>query len=77
MNDQQKSSYSSTKQDRFNNIEEDAIEAYFMKGKCLIELMNFSEALQCFQKVIEYSPSNHEVFSLFEFLKVFSIFYFN
>ena len=49
-----------------------------MKGKCLMELINYSEALQCFQKVIDFSPSNHEVNSLsYEFLQYANIYNFN
>jgi tetratricopeptide (TPR) repeat protein len=33
-----------------------------MKGRCMSELVNYNEAYQCFQKVIEMRPMNYEVF---------------
>ena len=64
MNEQQKPNFNSIKNEKFNNMEEDIVEAYFLKGQCMLELMNYNEALQCFQKVIEICPLNSEVFIL-------------
>lgn len=53
------------KYSKVSQNEDDLIEAYFMKGKCMLELVNYNEAYQCFQKVIEMRPKNTEVMNIF------------
>jgi hypothetical protein len=43
----------------------DLIDAYFMRGQCLLELFKSHDALESFDKVIELKPNNAEVIGLF------------
>lgn len=39
----------------------DLVDAYFMKGQCLIETSKYSDAYTAFDKVIELKPDNAQV----------------
>ena len=42
----------------------DLIDAYFMRGQCLLELFKSNLALESFDKVIDLKPNNAEVILL-------------
>ena len=48
----------------------DASEVLFKRGKHLLEEMNLLDALDCFEKVIELDPFNHEASKLHEELRL-------